>query len=109
MNLRLVWRWTRLPDQNLAVFVHFLNKQGKISFQADHLLKDVLGHGEAHAQELVAYSVPVRVPEQVLAGSYGVRLGVWVPPKQRFLVPTRVRGWRRDAWQGIRVGRIRVR
>ncbi len=108
VNLRLVWKYKQTPGPNLAVFVHFLNGRGGTSFQADHLLKDVLEHRSVSAREIMQYSFPVRIPDQVLPGSYEVRVGAWVPSEQRFLALTKVRGWRRDAWQGIRVGRIQV-
>lgn len=108
INLRLVWRCGRRPDEDLVVFVHFLNEQERISFQSDHRFKHFLDGG-ACTDEIVAYSVPVRVPDQISPRSYLVRLGLWIPSEKRFLALTRVRGWRKDSWHGVQVGRVRVR
>lgn len=87
----LQWHFT-VRRSGQAVFIHFLNRDGALCFQGDYSLDgqtpDPLGFAYSRR------SVPV--PEGVAAGTYRVRLGVWLPGESRHLPLGRTRGCARD-------------
>jgi hypothetical protein len=79
-----------------AVFIHFLDRDGALCFQGDYSLD-----GEMPDPLGFAYSRrSVPIPEGVVAGTYQVRLGVWLPGESRHLSLGRTRGCSRDQSAG---------
>jgi glycosyltransferase involved in cell wall biosynthesis len=109
VRLRFVWRCAHVPEQDSSVVVELVGSDDKAVFRAEHQFKDVVGHHTGNGSKLVAYSVPVRIPEDLHHGSYHVRISVWDPVERRFLSPTRVRGWREESSENIRLGLLKVR
>jgi hypothetical protein len=75
-----------------AVFIHFLDRDGELRFQGDYSLD-----GETPDPLGFAYSRrSVTIPEGVAAGTYRVRLGVWLPNEGRHVTLGRTRGCVRE-------------
>jgi hypothetical protein len=87
----LHWHQTK-RKAGWAVFIHFLDCEGRMCFQGDYSLDgevpDALGF--VYSRRMVV------VPREVLRGTYRVRLGVWSPGESRHLPLSRVRGCRRE-------------
>jgi hypothetical protein len=75
-----------------AVFIHFLDCDGKLCFQGDYSLDsevpDALGF--VYSRRIVV------VPREIARGVYRVRLGVWSPSESCHLPLGRVHGCRRE-------------
>jgi hypothetical protein len=87
----LHWHLTKMRT-GWAVFIHFLDGEGRICFQGDYSLDgeapDALGF--VYSRRVVA------VPREVARGTYRVRLGVWSPAESRHLPLSRVQGCDRE-------------
>ena len=87
----LQWHLTK-AKAGTAVFIHFLDREGKLCFQGDYSLDteapDALGF--VYSRRVVV------VPREVGGGAYRVRLGVWSPSESRHLPLSRVRGCHRE-------------
>jgi len=107
VRLRFEWH-ARYLNAEWRVFVHFLDDQGEVHFQADHplgcRLRDELG--------FLYYDLSVRVPSEVPSGVYAIRMGVWWPSQQRHLQVHGFRGVRREksGWceNAVYVGNCRI-
>ena len=98
-TVELQWHACQVIE-GLSVFIHFVNTNGDIRFQADYPLEDevpdVLGFFYSRRR--------VDVPTDAEPGSYRVRLGVWRPSEKRHLELRRFHGchqetsgWARNA------------
>ena len=71
---RIQYLWDAAPlGSNCSVFVHFVNSQGQMVFQADHDPAVPTGQWSGH----VSYSRTATVPTNIPAGQYEVVVGLW--------------------------------
>ena len=90
--LDLRWHVTHMR-QGLSVFIHFVDSAGKIGFHGDH----PLGDETSDALGFLYTRKQLEVPQEVPAGIYRVRLGVWRPAENKLVALTRFRGCDRAA------------
>jgi hypothetical protein len=86
-EVELRWSALRNPSADYSVFVHMLDADGRISFQADHNLKNGAG-GTASTWVVGAPVVDrffVTPPPSRSPGVYSLRIGVYIPSPMRIL------------------------
>jgi hypothetical protein len=102
MELRLDWTTTRAPKGPARVFVHFVDGDGKIAFQADYDPETPVENW----QGTQTHTVPVRLQESMtnLVYDYELRVGLYRPQAHERLP---IDGWA-DGNRGIRLGKVRL-
>ncbi len=96
------WKALRKPGANYLVFVHALDASGNILFQLDHPLKNAAGAATSSwaAGDSVYDRFLAAPPNTRPAGTYTLRMGVYVPVPMKFLpvtqaaVPQPQDGWK---------------
>lgn len=107
LRLDMVWQGRSLRPE-WRVFVHFLDANGEICFQGDH----VFGRRLLDRLGFLYYGVLVPLPREVAPGEYAIRMGIWLPDEQRHLRVYGFRGVRQEqpGWceNSIYVGACRI-
>ena len=101
------WKCLERIEENYTVFVHFTDKDGKIVFQQDHQFC----HGEYPTSEwkkgvVIKEEYYFPVPIKVKEGAYDIKIGVYIPHKERLDVITAENGYL-DGWLLV-IGKISV-
>lgn len=79
VELSYYWQALKPMAEDLAVFVHFI-RDGKVRFQQDHEpLHGSYPTSRWQEGELVRESYRVRLPQEMPAGEYEIRIGLWNP------------------------------
>lgn len=74
------------PRDAYSVFIHAIDKQGKVLFQFDHKLVNAAGLStNLWNRELVKDVFQLTPPVGYAAGRYTLRIGVWAPENKRWL------------------------
>jgi hypothetical protein len=100
--VELRWSALRKPVDDYWVFVHALDSSGAMAFQADHALRNNSG-GPASAWvagDSAVDSFPVSRPPNLPAGTYSLRIGVYIPSPIKVLPVTQTSlAQPPDAWK----------
>jgi len=107
VHITYYWKCLERMEENYTVFVHFTDKDGKIVFQQDH----PFCHGEYPTSEwkkgeIIKEEYYSFIPANVKEGVYDVRVGVYIPHKERLDVTATENGhW--DGWRLV-IGKINI-
>jgi hypothetical protein len=104
-EIALRWKAVRKPSNDYLVFVHVLDGAGALAFQADHPLKNATGAPTSTwtVGESVEDRFLVTPPANRPAGTYALRIGVYVPSPMKVLqlaqaaLPQPTDGWKNQA------------
>lgn len=89
LSITCLWEALKPVQPHLGIFVHFLNSEGKVAFQADHNPGEEEDFSNAWpAGEKIADLFDVVVPQEIQPGTYEIYVGWWDAKgnKQRLLV-----------------------
>ncbi len=106
-HITYYWKCLERMEENYTVFVHFTDKDGKIVFQQEH----PFCHGEYPTNdwkegEMIKEKYYSFIPANVKEGVYNVRIGVYIPHKERLDVILTENGhW--DGWRLV-IGKINI-
>lgn len=100
-EIELRWEAKEPLSEEMAIFVHFVDKAGEIMFQADHnpLIPTTKWEG------VITSSARFSIPEKFKAGEeFEIRVGLWSPKTG---ARVRLEGWD-DGTARIRLGKIKL-
>lgn len=107
VHITYYWNCLARMEEDYTVFVHFTDNKENIIFQQDH----PFCHGdyptsEWNTSEIIKEEYYFSVPQKVKEGAYDLRIGVYIPHKERMDVITTENGtW--DGWRLV-IGEITI-
>jgi hypothetical protein len=107
LHITYYWKCLECMEKDYSVFVHFTDSKGNIIFQQDHpFCYGEYPTSEWNTREIIKEEYYFPVPAKVKEGAYNIKIGVYIPHKERLDVVTTEAGtW--DGWRLV-IGEIRM-